>query len=382
MDIKAWAAAAIFGLALHFSAAHAAPLEPETVQAIDAAMAEPIDSGWTAGGAVAVMRRGEIVFQRGYGMANLETETPVTPATVFRIGSLTKQFTAAAILLLAQDGKLSLDDRVGKHLPQFPTDDPTTIRQLLSHTSGIIDYVGREPDFMKETRLPHTPHELVAYVLQASPLHRFPSGSAHLYSSSNYALAGAIVERLSGQTLGSFLKVRIFVPLGMKDTALDDARDVVPGRASGYDRLKADAAGYANARPVDMSVPYAAGAMRSTVRDLLVWSDALIHDRLLSADSHREMTTPARLADGSLPLLTRRNGSTRPASYGLGVEISGKPEAQVIKHGGAIDGFTSDLKIYVGQDVAVVALVNTSPSPHLPFARIDQAIGRELGTTP
>lgn len=345
-------------------------------------MAEPIASGWTAGGAVGVMRRGEIVFARGYGFANLETSTPVTPGAVFRIGSISKQFTAAAVLLLAQDGELSLDDRVQKHLPQFPGDDPTTIRQLLNHTSGIVDYVGREPDFMNETRLPHTPEDLAVYALQAKPLHQFPPGTAHLYSSSNYALAGLIVERVSGQPLAAFLKARIFAPLGMKDTALDDALEVVPDRASGYDRVKADVPGYANARPVDMSVPYAAGAMRSTVGDLLIWSDALTHGRVLSPESYEQMITPGRVPGGGLPLRTLRDGSTRTISYGLGVELAGAPGALQIVHGGAIDGFTSDLKIYVSRDVAVAVLVNTSPSSHLPFAKVGQAIERELTANP
>jgi len=382
MGVRAWFAAVLIGSALHWSAVCAAPLKPETVEAIDAAMAEPIAAGWVAGGAVAVMRRGQIVFERGYGSANLETMTPATSGAVFRIGSITKQFTAAAILLLAEDGKLSLDDRVAKHLPQFPADDPTTIRQLLNHTSGIVDYVGREPDFANETRLPHSTDELVAYALKADPRHRFPPGTAHLYSSSNYVLAGAIVERLSGESLAAFLKRRIFQPLGMRDTALDDALDVVPLRASGYDRLKADAEGYVNARPVDMSVPYAAGAMRSTVRDLLVWSDALTHGRILSAESYRQMTTPARLPNGDLPLRTRRDGSKRPVSYGLGLETGEALGAVRLEHGGAINGFTSDLKMYVGADVTVVALVNTSPSAHLPFAKIAAAVERELAGAP
>lgn len=376
-----WAAVFLWA-ALNCSTVHAEALRPETIEAIDAAMAEPIASGWTAGGAVGVMRHGEIVFSRGYGLANLETATPVTPDTVFRIGSVSKQFTAAAVLLLAQDGKLSLDDRVQQYLPQFPRDDATTIRQLLNHTSGIVDYVGREPDFANETRLPHTPENLVAYVLRAEPLHRFPPGTAHLYSSSNYALAGLIVETVSGQPLGAFLEARIFAPLGMKDTALDNALDVVPHRASGYDRMKADVPGYANARPVDMSVPYAAGAMRSTVHDLLVWSDAMTHGRVLSPKSYEQMTTAARVAGGGLPLRRRRDGSAQPVSYGLGVELAGGPDALQIVHGGAIDGFTSDLKIFASRDAAVAVLVNTSPSQHLPFAKVGQAIGLELEVVP
>ncbi len=145
----------------------AQPLSAKAEAAIDAAMQAPVTSGWTAGGAVAVMRRGEVVFARGYGSANLETGTPATPDTIFRIGSLTKQFTAAAMLLLQEDGKLAIDDRVSGYIREFPAEDPTTIRQLLTHTSGIADYVGR-PGFRRETLLPHSTDELVAYVLTSS----------------------------------------------------------------------------------------------------------------------------------------------------------------------------------------------------------------------
>lgn len=170
--------------------------------------------------------------------------------------------------------------------------------------------------------------------------------------------------------------------LEVRDTALDDARDVVPNRAAGYDRLRGAAPGYANARPVDMSVPYAAGALRSTVGDLLTWSEALVHGRVLSPQSFREMTTPARTPNGDLPLRTRRDRSTQPISYGLGVELAAPPSALRISHGGAIDGFTSDLKIYTSSDVVIVTLVNTSPSPHLPFLNIAEAMERELIPSP
>src|SRR5690606_26718074 len=129
----------------------------------------------------------------------------------------------------------------------------------------------------REKWLPLTTDELLAYVLAAAPLHRFPPGEQWQYSNSNYVVAGALVERASGETLGAFLRTRIFGPLKMADTALDDGRDVVPNRAAGYDRLRADSPGYVHARAISMSIPFGAGALRSTVGDLLIWSHALAH---------------------------------------------------------------------------------------------------------
>lgn len=344
-------------------------LSPGAEQAIDAAMREPVRTGWTAGGAVAVMRKGKLVFARGYGMANLETGTPVTPESVFRIGSLTKQFTATAILLLAEDSKLSVDDPVRKYIPELPAGDQTTIRQLLTHTSGIADYVGR-PGFERETLLPHTTDQLLAYVLAKAPLHNFEPGAKWEYSSSNYALAGAIVERVSRLPLGAFLKARIFDPLRMTSTALDSSEDVVPHRAAGYDRLKVETPGYINTHQISMSVPFAAGAMRSTVGDLVRWADALTHGRVLKPASNQQMITPVRLNDGKL------------SSYGMGIFVSGAPTHPNLSHDGAIDGFTSTLAIYTGPDVEVAALVNTSPSSHLPFRDVTAAVKADVGVAP
>jgi CubicO group peptidase (beta-lactamase class C family) len=336
-------------------------------------MQAPIASGWTAGGAVAISVRGQLVFVKGYGLANLETRTPVSPNTVFRIGSLTKQFTATALLLLAEDGALSVDDPVSKYLPAFPREDATTIRQLLTHTSGIREFVGAE-GFDTETRLPHTTDQLVEYVLRAQPLHVFEPGVQMAYSNSNYALAGAIVERVTDSSLGAFMKARIFDPLGMSHTALDRVRDVVLDRASGYDRIRVETAGYANARPIDMSVPFGAGAMRSTVGDLVIWANALTQGKVLKDSTYRLMITPARLASGELPARVAADGSRSVMRYGTGLGIEGPPNAPTLVHDGGIDGFTATIRIYTAAGVVVAAMVNTSPSPHLPFGRVVAAV--------
>jgi CubicO group peptidase (beta-lactamase class C family) len=347
-------------------------LSPKAVAAIDLAMQRAVDSGWIAGGAVAVSMDGRQVFSRGYGLANLETATPVGGDAVFRIGSLTKQFTAAAVLLLVQDGRLQIDDPAAKYLPELPRDDPTTLRQLLNHTSGIADYVGR-PGFERETMVPHTTDQLVAYVTAQTPLHLFPPGTQWRYSSSNYILAGAIVERVSDMPLGRFLETRIFDPLGMTQTALDDEHDVVPHRATGYDRT---AHGFSNARQISMTVPFAAGAIRSTPHDLLLWTEALSHGRVLKPAALRLMTTPARLNDGSPAMETLPDGGRRPVSYGMGLFVGGDPARPDLWHEGAIDGFTSHLGLFGRTDFAVAVLVNTSPNEHLPIGDVVAALQR------
>jgi CubicO group peptidase (beta-lactamase class C family) len=378
MAFRRFLAATTLGVAVLASPALAQSLRPETERAIERAMEASIESGWVAGGAVAVIRSGEMVFSRGYGMANLETGTPVAPDTVFRIGSVTKQFTAAAILLLCEDGLVALDDPVARHLPRFDQDDPTTIRQLLNHTAGLVDYPGRAGFGDREMWLPLTTGQLVDYVLSAAPLHEFDPGSRWSYSSSNYAIAGAVVEAVSGQPLGAFLKARIFDPLDMHDTAMDDARDVVPRRAAGYDRARIEEPGYLNARAVSMSAPFAAGAMRSTMPDLLKWSDALTHGRVLNPESYREMTTPARLADGSPAFALAPDGTRQPISYGLGIAVPDGNGPARIGHDGAIDGFTAMVTTYLEEDLTIAAAVNTSPSDRLPFESVVQAIEREL----
>lgn len=350
------------------AAARAAPLPRQAVRAIDAAMTKAMKVGAIPGGAVEVTQGGQVVFAKAYGAANLELSAPSRLDTVFRIGSLSKQFTAVAVLLLAEDGKLSLDDPVSKYVPEFPAAGTVPIRRLLNHTSGIADYVGSE-GFETKTRLAHSPVELVRWIASLEHPITAPPGQRWEYSSSNYAIAGLIVERVSGQPLGQFLQTRMFNPLGMNRTRMDDALEVAPGRASGYDPVEGHPGRFRNAHFVDMTVPYAAGGLRSTVGDLATWEGALVHGRVLRPDSYRQLVTPARLSDGSLP--TTEGAPTR---YGLGVSVPEPPPRPTLSHTGAIDGFTSSLDYYAGPDATVVVLVNGSPSPSLPFKAIDHAL--------
>jgi CubicO group peptidase (beta-lactamase class C family) len=346
-------------------------LNPKTIAAIDQAMRGAVAERRIAGGVVEVSEHGRVVLRRAYGFADLETATPAAPDDVFRVGSLTKQFTAAAVLRLVEMHKLGLDDAVAKYLPQFPRGDPTTIHELLTHTAGLADYVTRA-DFPTETLAPHTTDQLVAYVLAARPLHVFAPGTAWAYSSSNYVLAGAIVERVSCMPLGRFLQTQFFGPLGMTATALDSELEVVPHRVAGYDRT-ADGR-FANAAPISLTVPFAAGALRSTAHDLLVWENALAHSRVLDPSMFREMSTTARLADGALPTGTAPNGSRQPVSYGMGLFVGGEAAHPDLWHDGAINGFTSHLGLFGRSDMVVAVLVNTSPNAGVPVAAIIAAM--------
>lgn len=225
---------AFAGLGTAAPAASTAPrITPEIETRIDAAAKQDVGSGQVAGIAVAILRDGKLVFARGYGRANLELAAPATAKTVFRIGSLTKQFTAAGVLLLAEQGKLKIDDKLSLYLPDFPRADEVTLRDLLDHTSGIHNFT-EGPVIDKISTSGATVKELVADIAGQSPLYDFEPGKGWWYSNSNYALLGAVIEKVSGETWASFMKAEIFDKLGMTDTGADDARDVVLNRASGY----------------------------------------------------------------------------------------------------------------------------------------------------
>ena len=208
-------------------------LNPAIKAKIDAAAQQDVSSGRVAGAAVAVLHNRQLVFAKGYGRANLELAAPVSTKTVFRIGSLTKQFTAAGVLLLAEQGKLKIDDKLSVYLPDFPRANEVTLRDLLDHTSGIHNFT-EGPVIDKISTSGATVQELVADIAGQSPLYDFEPGTGWWYSNSNYALLGAVIEKVSGKSWGAFMKAEIFDRLGMADTAADNARDVVPGRASGY----------------------------------------------------------------------------------------------------------------------------------------------------
>jgi CubicO group peptidase (beta-lactamase class C family) len=347
-------------------------LTPVIEAKIDAAAKQEVDSGKVAGAAVAVMRDGRLVFARGYGHANLELATPVNANTVFRIGSLTKQFTAAAVLLLAEQGKLKIDDKLSLYLPQFPRGNEVTLRDLLNHTSGIHNFT-EGPLIDKISTSGATVQELVAGIAAQSPLYDFEPGKGWWYSNSNYALLGAVIEKVSGQTWGTFMKTEIFDRLGMAETAADDAREVVPSRASGYSLVGGAAGKFRNADFTDMSVPYAAGALRSTVKDMARWNAALFGGQLLKPASLKEMLAPGRLRNGAenQTAVAWPGGKAfaPPPGYVLGPYAFGlshhsQDGRRIIGHDGSIAGFDSIMQTYVDEGLTIIVLTNTDGAAH------------------
>jgi CubicO group peptidase (beta-lactamase class C family) len=286
-------------------------------------------------GTVLVARGNDLMFSKGYGSANLEWDIPNSPSTKFRLGSVTKQFTAASILLLEERGKLKTDDPVKKFMPDAPAAwDKITIYHLLTHTSGIPNFTSF-PDYGKQEPFASTPEKLVAR-FRDKPLD-FEPGEKWSYSNSGYVLLGYLLEKISGESYEKFVQDNIFTPLGMKDSGYDSNSAVIPRRATGYVPGKD---GPVIAGFIHMSIPFSAGALYSTTEDLLRWEQGLFGGKVLSAGSLTKMTTPFK------------------DDYACGVGVRTVSGRKVIDHGGGIEGFNTFLAYYPEDKLTVVALAN------------------------
>lgn len=330
----------------------------DTVEEIATAM---VAERQTPGLALGIARAGEPPLIRGYGLANLEHGAPVHEETVFRIGSVTKQFTAAAILLLAEEGRLTLDDTLDHFFPDFPRAGEVTVRHLLQHTSGISNYTSRD-GFMADTApLHHDEARMLAYLTSADPVFDFDPGTSWSYSNSGYMLLDYIAGQVAGQTLAEFLQTRIFTPLGMTATAMDNTAEIVPDRAQGYDAAPDAPSRFTNTTHLSLSVAAGAGAMRSTPGDLIIWMQALLGGEVLSAESLALMLEPARLDDGRLArtALADPPAALAGMDYGLGIMTGERGGRRFIGHGGSINGFNASLMHYPDEQTTIVLLVNT-----------------------
>jgi D-alanyl-D-alanine carboxypeptidase len=296
------------------------------------------------GAAVGVRHGDRPPYLAGFGHADLEWGLSITPDTVFRLGSVTKQFTAAAIMLLVEDGKVGLDDPVQSVLADYPTQGRVvTLRHLLNHTSGIVNF-NSLPTFPERTDL--TLAEVVALFKDLPP--DFAPGERYVYSNSGYVLLGAVIEAVSGVAYRTFLLERFFKPLGMRQTRYLYDEPIVAKRARGY---SVGPKGLENARTMSMTLPHAAGALGSTVGDLLTWTRALRGGQVVSAESYAAMIAPARLNDGSL----------REYGFGLiNLEFRGRT---VITHLGGINGFATMMADFPQDDLTVVVLSNLDTFP-------------------
>lgn len=290
--------------------------------------------------AVNVIRDGKSIKTAAYGLANVELNVQAKPETAFEIGSLTKQFTAAGILLLAQEGKLSVDDKISTYLKDVPEAwANVTIRHLLTHTSGIRSYTGLDGfDLWRNL----TQAQFIK-AIGKEPM-GFPPGSSWKYCNTGYNLLGYIIENVSGRKYWEFMDERIFHPLEMRATTSRLPSQIIPNRASGYEQVKHQ---WIN-RDYNLTDVFAAGAIVSTVLDLARWNAALDEDRLLSATSKAQMWTPVKLNDGS----------TKP--YGFGWNVDGAVEGHKnIGHGGSTSGFSASLQRFPDDRLAVIILTNT-----------------------
>jgi CubicO group peptidase (beta-lactamase class C family) len=293
-------------------------------------------------GAVLIGRDGKILFHKAYGSANREWNIPNTTQTRFRIASLTKQFTAAAILILQDQGRLKVGDAISRYLTDLPLEwQRITIHQLLTHTSGLPEYTS-PPEIERTLNLTGaTPQQLINLVKQQPML--FIPGSRLHYCNTGYLLLGMIIEKVSGLDYATFLKQNIFIPLQLNQTGFDVRAKILPERASGYwiRNGQVENAGY-----VDASIPFAAGGLYSTVGDLYKWNEALATGRLLSVESRRAMFTPYPEAELS------------GMHYGYGVVIAEKFGRLRYYHGGGIQGFASAIERYPESNLCVVVLSN------------------------
>lgn len=296
------------------------------------------------GAAVIVVQDGNTVYRGAHGVANLELAVPLRAEHVFRVGSITKQFTAAAILLLADEGRLDVADPISKYLPAWQAQGHrVTIQHLLSHTSGIANYT-ELPDWRALMRSDVSVDQLIQ-TFQNKPFD-FAPGERWKYDNSGYVLLGAIIEKVSGQTYADFLRTRIFAPLNMTNSGYENQARITPGRVAGYMR---DGAQWRNADFVSMTHPYAAGALVSTVDDLARWNAAIENGALLKPSSWQRASTSFALPDGTL---------TR---YGAGWIIGRVGPAATLEHGGGINGFNAYVLRAPAAHLYIAVLANASP---------------------
>lgn len=295
-------------------------------------------------GSVLVGIDGKIQFEKGYGVADEEWSARNTPTTKFRIASMTKQFTAACILILQERGMLNVRDPISRHLAGLPAAwESITIHHLLTHTSGIPDYTG-SPKMKELNRTGATPEDMIGLV-ENQPL-QFKPGAKFAYSNTGYILLGMIVEKTSGRTYDAFLNSEIFKPLGMMNTGYDKASEILRNRASGYEEKEGHVI---NSDFIDMSIPYAAGGIYSTVEDLFRWNEALANGKLLSPESLRQM------------FAEYPETAYMQSHYGYGVVMTTRFDRTLYYHGGGVTGFSSVIQRYPKERTCIVVLSNLDP---------------------
>jgi len=311
-------------------------------------------------GSVLVAESGKVIYKKGFGLANIEWNIPNKPDTKFRLGSITKQFTSMLILQLVEQGKIDIQGKLSDYLPYYRKDtgSKVTIHHLLTHSSGIPSYTSIPNFFEDMSRDPYPVEEFVKKYCSGD--FQFEPGSKYVYNNSGYFLLGAIIEEITGKTYEEVLNEKIFLSLGMGNSGYDRHSPIIPNRASGYSNAFD---GYTNAPYLDMSLPYAAGSLYSTVEDLYIWDQALYTEKLLSAKMKELMFTPQIANYG----------------YGWGIRQKSLPDSKEklssISHGGGINGFNTLIERLVDEKHLIVLLNNT---PGANLGQMSDAIIRIL----
>jgi D-alanyl-D-alanine carboxypeptidase len=316
-------------------------IDPSLKARIDRIASQVLEVRGVPSASIAVVQGGKLVYTHAYGKAHIDPPKNATPAMRYSIGSISKQFAATAILLLQEQGKLSLDDAVGKYVPGLARGDEVTIRQILSHTSGYQDYAPEDYPVASQLK-PVSPREILD-TWATKPLD-FEPGTRWQYSNTNYVIAGLIVEKVSGQTLFAFLGDHIFHPLAMKSVWNSDEKALTETDATAYYR---DALGPLRPAPNGgQGWMFAAGELAMTAHDVALWNISLLSQSILSSESYKTMFTEVKLKDGS------------GTHYGLGVEVTQRDGHHSIEHSGEVNGFVSDNEVLIDDGVAVTVLTN------------------------
>ena len=322
------------------SASSQDPARAETVARLDSLARAFVADRGAPGLSIFVLRGTDTLLLGGYGYANLEDSVPATPRSVFRIGSLTKQFTAAAVMQLVEEGRIALDDTIQRFLPSYQTHGHhVAIRHLLTHTSGIPSYTSLDDHDVNRAM----PADSLLAVFSKEPFD-FAPGEEYRYSNSGYFLLGLILEQVTEQPYDHIVETRLAAPLRLTDTRYGFVEPIIPRRVAGYEP---DGDGFANAEYNAMTQPFAAGGLCSTVLDLVTWTRALFAGDVVQPATLDAMTTPARLNDGSA------------IRYGYGLVIGDLEGHRRVWHGGSINGFTAALDHFPDDDLTVAILVNS-----------------------
>ena len=331
---------------------------PDIAGIVDSIGQSSAEADNAVGLSIGVALSDSAVYTAGFGLANVELDVPATADTVYRIGSISKEFTAAAVMLLVEGGEIQLTDPLSKFLSDLPMPvGAVTIRHLLQHTSGVHDFT-RLPTYRRDRQTDVTPDEVLDR-FQNLPLD-FEPGEQHQYCNSGYFLLGLVIEESSGQSFREFVENRLFAPLELDQTYCDNHFRIIPSQATGYSHW---AGRLRTAAYVNINQSVGAGNLASNVGDLLVWQRGLVNGRLLSAESTELVLTTGELTSG------------KRTDYGLGVFIRKLEGHRVIRHGGGISGFRADVAHYPDSGITIAILANCDKTN---TARISDRIAREL----